>query len=358
MRIEVRRAYRSMKHGSFCVLRDRVMGRIKLKPLNKQTIVILGASSGMGLATARLAAAAGAQVFLGSRDAEVLERVCAEINAKGGTADFVALDVASETSVNDFADAAVKRFGGFDTWVNVAGVCLVGPFKDILMADHRRVFEVNYWGLVYGSLAAVRHFRQEGKAGVLTNVGSATSEIPLPYAGAYSASKFAVKAFTNVLRMELSQEKLPVSVTFIKPGAVDTPFLDNARTTLGNATRMMPPRYMPSVAARAILNAAEHSRREITIGFPTLFGGKFASMFPRLVEGALSRATPESVVDKERAAPYPDSLYAVPEGGRERSGHLSARSLSMTTLVQTHPMISWLLLLGTIAVIAVFVVAF
>lgn len=329
--------------------------RLSLKPLHQQTLVITGASSGMGLATARRAAAAGASVFLGARDEEALKRICAEINAGGGNADFMVVDVASEEGVNGLAEGAVKRFGGFDTWVNVAGVCLVGPFKDVLMTDHRRLFEVNYWGVVYGSLAAARHFRTRGGSGALINVGSATSDIPLPYAGAYSASKFAVKAFTNVLRMELRQEKLPVSVTLIKPGAVDTPFLDNARTTLGNATRMTPPRYTPRVVADAILNAAQHPRREIVIGFPTLFGGKFATLFPRVVEWALSGTKPSSVVDQERPAPDPDSLYDVPPAGNERSGHLSARSFSVTAWVQTHPVASWTVFLaaaaGAIAVI-------
>ncbi len=310
--------------------------RLRLKPLNQQVFIVTGASSGIGLATARRAAQAGAKVFLAARDGDALARICDEIRAQGGTADFAVVDVASEQAVHDLARAAVGRFGGFDTWVNVAGVCLLGQLKDVLTEDHRRLFEVNYWGLVYGSLAAVRHFRELGKAGALINVGSAASEIPLPYAAAYTASKFAVKGFTNALRMELAHEELPVSVTFIKPGAVDTPFFHHSKTMLGGVTKMPPPRYTPRVVADAIVAAAHKPRREIVIGFPTLFGGKFVMMFPGLPEWVMSFASPSGIVDKAIEPPEITSLHSVPAEGKERSGYQSARSFSITTLVQAH----------------------
>jgi short-subunit dehydrogenase len=314
--------------------------QIALKPIAHQIIVITGASSGMGLATARLASARGAKVLLAARDGAALERICSEIQKNGGFADFLAVDVGSEDAVKRLAETAIARFGGFDTWVNVAGVGLIGQLKDVSTDDHRRLFDTNYWGIVHGSLAAARHFRHVGTAGAIINVGSAASDIALPLSAAYSASKFAVKAFTNVLRIELMQEKLPVSICLIKPSAVDSKFTDHAKTLLGGATAMPPPRYAPSVVAKAILHAAQHRRREIAVGAPAYFGGPFASLFPGLTEKLFSLVDPSSVVEPGRPAPETDNLHDAPVEGNERSGHNSARAFSVTTAIQSVPAVA------------------
>jgi len=123
---------------------------MKLKKLKDQTIVITGATSGIGLATARMAARAGASVVLSGRSAEALESVCEEIEAAGGKAAAVVADVSNPEDVRRLAEEAVRRFGGFDTWVNNAGVSIYGNVFDIPIEDQRKLFETNYWGVVTG----------------------------------------------------------------------------------------------------------------------------------------------------------------------------------------------------------------
>ena len=326
----------------------------RLKTLAQQVIVITGASSGMGLSTARIAARAGACVFLAARDAVALRRICDEIHGTGGQAGFLAIDVGSEAEVEALAEAAIKRFGGFDSWINVAGVCLVGPLKDVSTADHQRLFQTNYWGVVHGSMAAVRHFRERGQPGALVNVGSAASDVVLPFAGTYAASKFAVKAFTNALRVELMHERLPVSVTLIKPSAVDSLLTEHAKTTLGAATHLPGPRYTPAVVARAILDAVQHPRREIAIGSPALIGAALANLFPRATERLMSLIGADDVIDADRPAPTPNAIDGVPTEGQVRSGRYPARDFSVTTSAQTHPLATLSLFALAVAAVALF----
>src|SRR5688572_22063266 len=137
---------------------------ISLKPLDEQVIVITGASSGIGLATARAAAERGARVVLTARNAEALARIADEIRAAGGQATHVAADVSRREDVRRIADEAIRAFGGFDTWVNDAGVAAYGKLEQISDEDHRRMFDVNYFGVVHGSLIALEHLKPKGGA--------------------------------------------------------------------------------------------------------------------------------------------------------------------------------------------------
>lgn len=210
----------------------------RLKKLIEQVVVITGASSGIGLTTARLAAARGARLVLAARNGDALNGLADEIRRGGGEAIAVVADVGSEDDVRGIARAAVGRFGGFDTWVNNAGSSIYGQMIDIATEDHRRLFETNFWGVVYGSLEAARHFRgKDGRhAGALINVGSVLSDRAIPIQGMYSTSKHAVKGFTDALRMELEAEGVPVSVTLIKPSSIDTPFPQHARNYTSRGT--------------------------------------------------------------------------------------------------------------------------
>src|SRR5215213_3629310 len=160
---------------------------IKLKKLSDQVIVITGASSGIGLVTARLAAKRGARVVLNARNEAALRQVTDEINAQGGEAIYVAGDVGQFETVQQIADETIRRFGGFDTWVNNAGVSIYGPILDQSLADQRRLFETNYWGVVHGSIVACAHLRTRG--GALINVGSVLSDVAIPVQGTYCATK-------------------------------------------------------------------------------------------------------------------------------------------------------------------------
>jgi len=237
---------------------------VRLKRVNEQVIVITGASSGIGLATARIAAHMGARVVLSSRDEVDLEQAVERIRGDGGVATYVAADVADFDGMKRVATTAVREFGAVDTWVNNAGVSIYGRLTEVGLMEARRLFETNYWGVVNGSLAALPHLRARG--GALINVGSIASDTGYPLQGHYAASKHAVKGFTDSLRLELEQEGAPVSVTLIQPTAIDTPFLEHARSYLGVEPDHQPPVYAPEVVARAILRSAEHPERNVLVG--------------------------------------------------------------------------------------------
>ena len=229
---------------------------VQLKKLSEQVIVITGASSGIGLVTARMAARQGARLVLAARSEDALRTLTDEIKAEGGKAVYAVADVGREEDVRRIADAARHHFGGFDTWVNNAGVSIYGRVLDVSMEDHRQLFETNYWGLVHGSRVAAEHLRQRG--GAIINVGSSLSDRAIPLQGTYCASKHAVKGYTDALRMELEEEDAPISVTLIKPSAIDTPYKDHAKNYLPVEPENPPPVYAPETVAEAILHSATH----------------------------------------------------------------------------------------------------
>lgn len=238
--------------------------KVKLKPLSEQVIVITGASSGIGLATARMAAERGARVVLVSRDDNDLGTAAQEIEALGGHASYYVVDVAHAGAMRGLAQYVVSDFGRIDTWVNNAGVTVYGRLEDVTLKDARRLFETNYWGVVNGSLAALPHLRSEG--GALINVGSVLSETGYPLQGHYTASKHAVKGFTDSLRLEVEESGARVSITLVQPAAIDTPYTEHARNYLGFEPKHMPPVYAPEVAAAAILHCAENPERNLLVG--------------------------------------------------------------------------------------------
>jgi len=208
--------------------------------------------------------------------------------------------------------------------------------------DARRLFDVNYWGVVHGTLTAIAHLKQHG--GAVINLGSVTSDRAVPLQGHYSASKHAVKAFTDALRMELEKEGAPVSLTLIKPGAIDTPFPEHARNYMEAEPKHPAPVYDPSVVADAILFCAEHARRDLIVGG----GGKMTAAMqnvPRVADHVM-RATMFQGQKRRKAsrAEREDSLYEPQGGGRERGnypGMVWRRSLyTMTSMHRLATMVS------------------
>ncbi|MGK2961859.1 MAG: SDR family oxidoreductase [Gemmatimonadaceae bacterium] len=237
---------------------------LKAKQVKDQVIVITGASSGIGLATAKEAAARGARVVLNSRDPVDLSRAVNEIREDGGEAAMHVGDVADRSAMESLADTAISAFRRIDTWINNAGVSIYGEISEVDLQDARRLFETNYWGVVNGSLVAVEHLSVFG--GTLINVGSVLSETGYPLQGHYSASKHAVKGFTDSLRIELERKNVPVVVTLIQPAAIDTPYPAHARNYLDSEPKHQAPVYAPEIVADAILSCAEHPRRNLRVG--------------------------------------------------------------------------------------------
>src|SRR3954471_16175294 len=199
------------------------MAKPKLKPLNEQVIVITGASSGIGLATAETAAKKGAKGVLAARSEGTLNDIVNRITAAGGEAIAVTCDVSDRQQVEQLARAAIERFGRIDTWVNDAGLGLYARLDEVSEEDARRLFDINFWGLVNGSLAALPHLKKQG--GALINIGSEVSGAYVPLLGMYVASKHAVKGFNDTLRVEIEDvDQAPISITLIQPTATDTPF--------------------------------------------------------------------------------------------------------------------------------------
>jgi short-subunit dehydrogenase len=250
-----------------------------LKRVEEQVIVITGASSGIGLATAQAAAQRGARVVLAARSIDTLERICNDIEAAGGEAMAVEVDVGSREDVERLAQTVIDRFGRIDTWINNAGVAIYGRLDQVSEADSRRLFDTNFWGVVNGSLAALPHLRKQG--GALINVGSEVSDAVIPLQGMYSASKHAVKGFTDALRVEVEElDEAPVSITLIQPTAVDTPYPQHAKNYMAREHKLPTPQIEPEKVAEAILGAAEKPERDVRVGAMSVMNTIAAKVMP------------------------------------------------------------------------------
>ena len=220
-------------------------------------------------------------------------------------APFVA-DVADHRAIQRVARDVIVEFGRLDTWVNNAGVSVYGLIEEVPIEEARRLFETNYWGVVNGSLAALPHLRSGG--GALINVGSVLSDTGYPLQGHYSASKHAVKGFTDSLRLEVEKSSAPVAVTLIQPAAIDTPYTEHARNHLGVEARHMPPVYAPDVVARAILRCAEHPERNVLVGGSGKVFATTEKLAPRLFD-LVKEATGFDGQRTEVPARSEDSLF-------------------------------------------------
>jgi short-subunit dehydrogenase len=317
--------------------------KVKLKPLGEQVIVITGASSGIGLATARMAAKKGARLVLAARNGEALRQLAEEIGGAGGDAIPVAADMGREEDVRRVASEAARAFGGFDTWVNNAGGSIYGRSLEVSVEDMRRLFENNFWSVVYGSRVACEGLRDRG--GALINVGSEVSELAVPLQGIYSASKHAVKAWTDALRMELEDEGAPIAVTLIKPGPIDTPFADHARSYLPDRPKHVPPVYTPDAVAEAILHAATTPVRDLFVGSSAMMQATMGKLLPGATQKLVAKVLiPGTHSGKPKTGR--DALYEAGDGLRERGDYPGMVRPSLYTKAKIHPMIAVAAALG------------
>jgi short-subunit dehydrogenase len=311
--------------------------KLRLKKLKYQVMVITGASSGIGLATARRAARQGVRLVLAARSEGDLQELADEIRRERGQAVAVAADVASEEDVQRIADTAIREFGGFDTWVNNAGVSVYGRALDVSVEDMRRVFETNFWGVVHGSRVACRHLRDRG--GALINIGSEVSDKAVPLQGIYSASKHAVKGWTDALRMELEYEQVPISITLVKPGPVDTPYTEHAKNYLEDQPKHAPPVYDPESVAEAILHAATTPVRDLFVGGGAKMVATLEKISPRLADRMVEKMIiPGTHSGRPRQGQ--DALHEAGGGLRERGDYQGMVRKSVYTRATMHPAVT------------------
>jgi short-subunit dehydrogenase len=255
----------------------------KHKNLADQVIVITGATSGIGLCTALLAAEKGAKLVLAARSQDVLDDIVEEITKFEGEAISVVADVGSRDNVEEIVDAAINAFGRIDTWVNDAGVSIYGRLDMVDEEDSRRLFDTNFWGVVNGSLAALPYLRQS--RGALINVGSEVSDAIIPLQGMYSASKHAVKGFTDALRVEIENvDDSDISITLIQPTAVDTPYPEHAKNYMSKEPKLPDPKIDPQQVAEAILKAAVEGGRDVRVGGMAVMNSIISKIMPSLAD--------------------------------------------------------------------------
>jgi short-subunit dehydrogenase len=309
---------------------------IKLKTLDEQVIVITGATSGIGLATARMAAEGGAQLVLAARDGDALDTLAHEMRQRGLEVATVTADVGNPADVARIGQAAMERFGRVDTWVNNAGISVYGRNEDVALEDMRKVMQTNFWGVVHGSLEAVKRMKGRG-GGALINLGSEVSDRSVPLQGTYSASKHAIKAFTESLRMELDKEDAGISLTVIKPSAIATPFPNHAKSYMEHEPDLPPPNYAPELVAQAIVHAAQVPERDLYVGGHSKLTSLTGYLMPRALDRFMARTMfSQQQSDRPNSSARRDALYA-PNADQE----LRQRNNSEHRVVERSPYTSF-----------------
>jgi len=271
-------------------------------------VVITGGSSGVGRATAHAFARRGAWLVLAARSPGPLEQAARECERLGGRAITVTADVTDPEAMRRLAITAHERLGGIDVWVNNAGLGAVGPFHEVPIEAHRRVIETNLLGYLYGAHAVLPHFIEQG-GGILVNNVSIGGFLPTPYAAAYAASKFGVRAFSNSLRQELKAWP-DIQVCAVYPFFMDTPGVQHGANYTGRALRPAQPVYAPETTAEAIVDLVRRPRRQVVVGAVAQLAKLEYQLLPRLTEWGLARFIEGYLRWAEPSSPTAGNLYA------------------------------------------------
>ena len=313
---------------------------VKLKPVEEQVVVLMGASSGIGRETALRFAERGAKVVVSARSEPGLHSLVEEIRGEGGEATALVADTSDFGQVEAVADRAVEHYGRLDTWVHLAAVGLFATFEQTTPEEFERVIDVNLMGQVYGALAALPHLKREGR-GALIHISSVEAKRSFPFHSAYGASKHGIDGFLEALRVELKHEGWPISVTQVMPGTINTPFFDKGRTKLGVKPVGIPPIYEPETVANLILYAAENPVRDLVSGGAAQALIINQRLSPRMLDAVLATRAGFSpqMTEEARSEDDPDNLYAPIEGHDTAKNGFRALSRSFYNWLEVHPVV-------------------
>ncbi len=275
----------------------------------QQVVVITGATAGVGRATARAFAEEGAYVVLLARDEARLRETEMEVIRRGGTALAISVDVASAADVERAAEQVERTVGPIDVWVNNAMTTIFAPIKEITPDEFKRVTEVTYLGAVYGTMSALKRMRARDD-GVIIQVGSALAYRSIPLQSAYCGAKHALRGFTDSIRSELLHDRSRVRLAMVQLPGVNTPQFEWARTAIDRHPQPVGPVYQPEVAARAVVWAAAHKRREIYVGWPAAAAIMLNKWLPGFFDRYLANhAYEQQFTSQHIAASRPDNLF-------------------------------------------------
>jgi short-subunit dehydrogenase len=313
-----------------------------MRTRTSKVVVITGASAGVGRATAREFAKSGASIGLLARNRERLEAARQEVEALGGRALAISLDVADASAVEVAAQEVEATFGPIDVWVNNAMTSVFSPVSELEPAEVKRVTEVTYLGAVNGTLAALRRMRLRGR-GTIVQVGSALAFRSIPLQAAYCAAKHALEGFTASLQTELLHEKSRVKVTSVHLPALNTPQFSWVKSRLPRKPQPVPPIYQPEVAARAIVWAARHPRRQVLVGSPTVAAVYGQRLAPAALDRYLARTGYEAQQTNQAADRLrPDNLWESVAGeyGAHGDFDVQARGFSLQFWLTSHRLLA------------------
>lgn len=278
------------------------------------TVVICGATAGVGRATANAFAREGYRVALIARGADGLAETRTELEARGAKVLAISADVADADAVDRAAEQVENELGPIDVWVNSAMATVFGPVEQITAAEYKRVTDVTYLGFVHGTLAALRHMRPRNR-GTIVQVGSALAYRAIPLQSAYCAAKFAVRGFTDSLRCELIHSNSRVKLTMVQLPAHNTPQFNWSRNKMPKRPQPVPPIHTPEVAAKAILRAATEAPRELWLGSASLKAIIGNMFMPGLLDKMMAKQAWSGQMTDEPADPeQPDNLYDPVDG--------------------------------------------